>query len=544
MKKPGIIKTTLTGLLITALATLASCTKTDTEYVDVNHWQTPISNMRVISEDGKKAALAVQEQTDLEIYIYNAETETKTNLSNDPNNSDMPVAFAGNHLVTKSTDTSGNLNSLKIYDTTTGEVTFETSKTPWLYDIIISQDGARVAYYHNDNVHVHEIGTSTSQQAVPGAENSNIQRTSHDQTIAFITSWNQSTGNTVSMLKTADGSVTPIINLNNHYVEAIAADNSKAIVSYWNGTSGIKEIDIATGAVQIINLPANKEMAGVKNISDDGSTLIAELQNVGEYKDQFWAYNLAIDTWQFITDQRIDNGPDDEEEYYFEGMTPDGNVIAFEYDHEMPSQWEFGVRLFNKTTQEMYNPLNGVADLGWTEEEGFTPDNKVLIRYDLTTDSRDYFVLHDPATKTNTQLGETGYTNRWTGRMTSDRKHFALDATEDATGYNAVILENLINGTNAIIKQAGTHFSYVQETDGFVFLEGRDSLSNNLFAYDIANDVLTPVTSHTDNRVSWFNIADQANDDSRVFFEERYANGTKVLKELEYSTGDLDEVSN
>lgn len=552
-KKPGFIKKTITGLIMTALAALPSCVKTDTEYVDVHHWQTPISNLHVISEDGKKAALGVMENTDLETYLYDADTETKINLSNDPEYSDYPVAFAENYLITRATSQDGDKSKLKVYDTATKEITFETTESRFVHDFIVSPDKTRLVYFHEDNLYVHTIGTDTTEQLIPGAENSHIQRTSNDKKIAFIDSWNPNSGTTVSILDMTDGNVTPILNLYGHSVEEISADNSKAILQQWTDDEDTKKVDIASKTIEIINLPTGKEVDWIRNISDNGQTLIAELQNIGDYKDQYWTYNLTTNTWQFITNQSTDLGPDDEEDFHYEGISPDGNIIAFWYEHEMPSSVEYGIRFYNNQTQEIYDPLSEITDKHVAEIEGFTPlgssHSKIVIRYDTTSDSDYHFVLHDPETKTNTILGETGYTNEYGSEITADRKYFAINAEEDAGGYNAVILEDLVNGTKDIIKKPGVHLyharkNFAQENDEYIFLEGIDSTSTNLFAYNLQTKTLTQITQHADNRIRYFNLSSQADDNSRIFFEERYPNGTKSLLEYEFASGDLDVVSN
>jgi len=558
-KKPGFFKKTLTGLVLLAAATLPSCVKTDTEqvlnteYVDVHHWQTPISNLYVISEDGKKAALGVMESTDLETFVYDADTETKINLSNDPENSDYPIAFAGDYLITRASSPDGDKSKLKVYDTVTKEITFETTESRFVHDFIVSPDKTKLVYFHEDNVYVHTIGTNTAEQLIPGAEDSHIQRTSNDKTIAFIDSWNQSSGTTLSILDMTDGSVTPILNLYGHSVDEISADNSKAVLRQWTDNKDTKKVDIASKTIEIINLPAGKEIDWIRNLSDNGQTLIAELQNIGEYKDQYWTYNLNTNTWQFITDQSTELGPDDEEDFHYAGMSPDGNIIAFWYEHEMPSSVEYGLRFYNNQTQEIYDPLSEITDRHIAEIEGFTPlgssNSKIVIRYDTTSDSDYHFVLHDPETKTNTVLGETGYTNGYNSEITANRKYFAINAYENAGGYSAVILEDLVNGTKEIIKKQGVHLyhtrkNFAQENDDYIFLEGIDSTSTNLFAYNLQTKTLTQITQHPDNRISYFNLSSQAEDNSRIFFEERFQNGTKTLMEYEFASGDLDIVSN
>jgi WD40 repeat protein len=204
-----------------------------------------------------------------------------------------------------------------------------------------------------------------------------------------------------------------------------------------------------------------------------------------------------------------------------EAISPDGKVVAFGH-----SASTFKAMLYNAETDELYDPLSGIANVQWSNFMGFSQNGKIVLEYEVNPSVNNNFVVHDPATKTNTQLGQAGYEDFWRRMFTPDCKYFMINAKK-------------------IIEQAGVNFEYSNATpdSSHIFLQGRDSTSSNLFMYDVQADALTKLTNHDDLNVNWFSIRAFSKDKSKMYFEERFNNGTKQVKEYTFATGAIRLIS-
>ena len=124
--------------------------------------------------------------------------------------------------------------------------------------------------------------------------------------------------------------------------------------------------------------------------------------------------------------------------------------------------------------------------------------------------------------------------------MLSDNQHLARDAEEIATGWEVVILEDLLNATNKVIQLPGADVNYVDESpDGStLYLETRGSIPN-LFTYDLATEAITQITNNTDETIRGFRIEEHSKDGQSLIFQERNWNGTETHKQLDLDTGDM-----
>lgn len=529
--------------IIAALAALAAagCSSKDseTEYIYINQQQTPIAALKAISSDGDFAALNMQEKNDLEAMVFSAGSGSLANVSNDPANSDFAQAFAGHHLVTTTRDGNGE-EDVKIYDAVTGQRTFQSEKFDWIDRVLAYPDGSKVLFAGIDDsnymqVYTHTIGSQSAEKMFPTATASHVQAASQDNSIIFLYTYSQSIGNVLHMLKTSDNSVTPLINLCCHDVMDISANNKTAVLFYWS-TDQIKIVDIDTAGVQAVNMPANKEFDGMEHLSENGHGAIIELEDATTKEEEYWHLNTQTGTLELITQREVGSAY-----RYPRAISPDATIIALS-EYDAPGDH---VLIYNTCTKELYNPLLGTAS-DWMNFRGFGPNGKAILQYedDITFD--EIVVLHDPATKTNTTLGDAAnYRINWAQTPTADGNYLPINAMELATGWQVVLLEDLANSGRKVIKQPGYNLELITTSPDskHVLVSGRDSTSTNLFVYNIANDTLEKVTNNTDPRLDWINVAMHSKDSSNAYFEERFDNGTRLLKELDYETKEVKEVS-
>ncbi|MBW2985745.1 hypothetical protein KY333_00015 [Candidatus Woesearchaeota archaeon] len=534
MKKPGIIKTTLTGLLLTALATLSSCVEKETEYVDVHHWQTPVADIEAISDDGDFTALEVREKDDWEVYVFNMQTGTATNISNDPINSDKTVGFAGHHLITLS-ENPQDIENIKIYDVETGLLTFESDAYSWIgQEIIPYGAGTKVLMNLDDgtgaNIFTHTLGENTLEKLITGSAYSYIEKASEDKSLIFI-EHDSPSGPTMSIFRPADGSITPVLNLSNHDVRHISKNNKTAVMVNWNyPNSDLKTLDIDTNTVNLVNLPTGKRYDFVYDISENGETAMVMLQDTATDNREWYCLDTATQTLDFITDAEVGAAI-----YDPQSISADGTITAFR-DWSSPE-----IRLFNADTDEFYDPFNAITHTG-SSILGFTSDGKAVLDYSTNVGwyGISNLVLHDPATKTNTPIEDSNFSNRWTAEMLPGNQHLARDAEEIATGWEVVILEDLLNATKKIIQLPGLDANYVDHSpDGStVYIESRSNMPN-LFAYDLATEAVTQITNNTDESVNGFRIEKHSADGQSLIFREYNWNGTETYKQLDFDTGDI-----
>lgn len=531
-KKPGFFKKTLAGLVITALATLASCTKTNTEFVDVHHWQTPIADIEAISDNGDFTALEVQEKDDWEVYLFNMQTGKISNISNDPINSDRPIGFAGNYLMTISENPECQ-EVVKIYDANAGQLTFSTDEFNWVSREIISYDNnTKILLTLDDgtgtNVYTHTLGTESLEKLIADATYSFLERTSPDKSLVFLEHYGPS-GPIMSIFRTADETITPVLNITNHDVQAISQDNSTAIIEHWNmSTRELKTHDIATNTVNIVNMPAGKEYDYIYGISDNGATAIVMLEDSVTEEYAFYRLDTAARTWDFITNEQIGAL-----HYNPQAISSDGRLTAFQ-------EWEnYEARLFNADTSEFYDPLSTITHTS-SNLVGFTSDGKVVLNYSTNSGWFGTYnlVLHNPATKTNTPIEDANYSNRWDAEMLSDGQHLVRTAEEIATGWEVVIEEDLINGTKKIIQLPGMDAEYVDESpDGSTLYLESICDAPNLFAYNRTTEEITQITDNANETVNGFHIVEHSKDGKSMIFREYNWNGTETYKQRDLDTG-------
>lgn len=529
----------LTAALLAAIAAGCSSKDMETEYVYIDHQQTPIASLKAVSSDGDFAALVMQEKNDLEAMVFNTGSGI-ANMSNDPLNSDLPRAFAGHHLVTKVLD--GNSDEeIKVYDAETGELVFTSQKFDWINDVLAYPDGSRILYSgidgsHYSHVFNHAIGSQIAQKLFPSATSSHLDAKSDDGSVIFVTEYNPSTGDTLYMIKTADDSITPVINMSAHSINAISQNNAKAVAYDWHNNK-IKTIDIATAGVQMISLPTGKEFDDVEYISENGAGALVELEDDTTNADEYWRLNTETGVLEFITQRETGSSY-----RYLREMSPDGKITAFnEYDSTLGDI----ILLHNAETSELYNPLPGVTTY-WTNFRGFSSEGKAIILYDDNVTGDNIMVLHDPETKNNVTLGDSAnYRLQWASNPTQDRNYLPICATDLATGWEVLLLEDLVNGGRKVVSQPGFDLEYIGASpdNEHLLLTGRDGTSTNLFVYDLADDTVEQVTQNTDPRLDWIYLRMHSKDGTNAYFEEGFDNGTGLLRELDYETGEVKEVS-
>jgi len=533
-------KNKLTTALLAALAA-AGCSSKDaeTEYVYVDQQQTPIASLKAISSDGEYAALNMQEKTDLETMLFNNGSGTLSNLSNDPENSDFAQAFAGHHLITKKRNNNDE-ETINVYDASTGQLVYTSENFSWINRIVPYPDGSRVLFSgvdgsHYSHVMTHAIGSDTAEKLFPTATSSHIEAQSEDNSIIFLYTYNPSLGDTLHMMKTADNSVVPLINMCCQNVIALSRTGAKAVIYDWSNDL-IKTVDTETAGVQLVSMPSGKEFCDAEYISENGIGVLLEMEDESTDADEFWHLNTETGTLEFITQREVGTAF-----RYPRAISPDGTIVAID-EYDAPGD---NLLIYNSTTQELYNPLLGIAT-EWVNFRGFSADGKAIIEYDDDATGDNITVMHDYATKNNTVLGDSAnYVLYSTRNPTQDRKYLPIDGADLATGWQVVLLEDLINGGRKVISQPGFDISYIGSSpdNNHLLLRGRDGISTNLFVYDIADDTIEQVTNNTDPRLDWIYIREHSKDGSNAYFEEGFDNGTGLLRELDYETGEVKDVS-
>ncbi len=540
------IKKTLAGIVLAAasLMNLGCDEKTKIEYRDVERWQTPVAEMGVASDDGSYAALRMQDKTDIEAMIFDSADGNLDNISKDSNYSDYPVSFSGNHLIVNSEGPSGNNSKLKVFNVPGRNTVFASDEFRYVFNICPYANGQKVLFQGDKggsdwHVYMNTIGNNLAQKLLPNAVSSRIESASKDFSVVFVQAYTEpGTGNTLYFLDTTNDALSPLINDSNNYVRLISDNNKKALVHFWNSNPGLKVIDMSSApVVYVASMPSGKQFGDTRLISENGLGALASLFDINNGDYEFWHMGTQNPPqFKFIAKRDPAAGEYIEDE----AISPDGKVVAFGH-----SASTFKARLYNAETDEFYDPLSGIANLQWSNFMGFSQNGKPVIEYEVSPSVNNNFVVHDPATKTNTQLGQAGYEDFWRRVFTPDNKYFVISAENSATNWRAVILEDLVNSTKKIVEQTGINFDYSGATpdSSHIFLQGRDSTSSNLFMYDVQADVLTNLTNHADLNVNWFNIRAFSKDKSKMYFEERFNNGTKQVKEYTFATGAIRLIS-
>ena len=148
-------------------------------------------------------------------------------------------------------------------------------------------------------------------------------------------------------------------------------------------------------------------------------------------------------------------------------------------------------------------------------------------------------MLHNPATKANTSIVEAGYNLSSSAEFTPDRKYFVLDAEEDATGWEVIILKDFVNNTTKVVKPTvASDCNYVGVTpdSSRIYLRAE---YKDLVAYDIASDSFVQITNNIlfDKSVN-FRILGHSKDNKKVFFRQDNWNDTETVKQYDFDTGE------
>ncbi|MBD3304582.1 hypothetical protein GF343_05540 [Candidatus Woesearchaeota archaeon] len=542
-----VFKRIKSGLItLAALAALLApgCSeKTNTEYIyPENTQQIPTAALKAVSDDGEYAALSMKDKTDLEAMLFSAGTGTTKNMSNSPLASDFARTFAGHNLVTTTRDEKNNAQ-IKIYNTA-GDTIFTSDKFNWVNDVISYPDNTKIIfngtdYDHYSHVHSHTIGSQSAEKLFPDAKASYVEVKSQDDSVIFMYAFSPSNGDTLYMLKTADDTITPIVNLPANQVFEISKNNATAILYDWNNQR-IKTVDTATADVQAADIPAGKQFQNVDRLSETGLGAMLQFGDTATGKTEFWHFNTQNRTLDFVTERATGTA-----HRYPMQISPDGKTTVFS-KHD--SSTGDGVLIHNADTSDLYNPI-GTATT-WADCRGFSSDGKAIIQYDDSATGDNKAVLHDTETKTNTALGDAAnYRLHWCNDPTPARNHLPINAADLSTGWNVVLLEDLANSGRKVISQAGIDLEYMGASPDskYILLKGKNNSSQenpaNLFVYNIEDEELTQATHNTDPRLDWIYLSMHSKDGSNAYFEEKFDNGTSLVKELDYETLEVKEVA-
>lgn len=539
--KSGLIK------LATLAALLApGCSeKINTEQTPENTQQIPTAALKAVSSDGDFAALSMKDKTDLEAMLFSASSGRAENITHSPLISDFARTFAGHNLVTTTRD--GNSEEdLQVYNAETGQKTFSSEKFRWINDVLAYPDGKKVIFSGIDSsayshVHSHTIGSQSAEKLFPAATASYMEAKSDDCSVIFLYATSPSNGDTLYMLKTADDTVTPIVNLPGHQVSKISKNNATAVLYDWNNHK-IKVLDISTaGLLHTTSMPMGKNFTNVDKLSENGLGAMLQLRDTATEKEEFWHYNTQTGNLEFVTERNTGSSY-----RHPTRISSDGNVSVFSNTDSTTGD---GALIHKADTAELYDPLNGIITT-WTDCRGFSSDRRAIIQYDESGTGDNVTILHDTATKTNTVLGDAvNYRLRWSNDPTPDKKNLPINAIEYATGWQVVLLEDLVNGGRKVISQAGIDLEYLGASPDskHILLRGKDNSSEenaaNLFVYNIADELLTQATHNTDPRLDWIYLSVHSKDGSNAYFEERFETGASLMKELDYETLEVKEVA-
>ncbi len=520
------IKRTLAELVLAASLLLPSCSKVEKETVYVDKWQSPIMNVRAMSEDSHFVGLSFNQGTDVEAFVYDSENGVLSNFSNDSVNSDFPVGFVGGHLITRCTPPDDAFQKMKVYDSS-GALKFESEEFDYFFNYFPHSSSKFLIETEKDdeNVYVFDVNSMSLEKLVSSAEQSDVRGYSNDCSVVFILSDDDITSS-IHMYKS--GVLSLVIN-GDYYVERVS-DNGKKAILYNYGLDDMKIFDSDTGMLQNVVLPFNSVMSYVDGISQNGLAAIVRLWDNGA--DNYYHLDIPTGTWKLVNPTPIDMFP--------ERMSADGSLAVFRcYDDEYEQYL-----LYNSSTQQLYSPVDLFE---YDEFVGFTFDNKVIFEGDFSGQSTEDYVIvsHDPVTKNNTIIADPTSTYLYEYAMLfPNREVLAIAARENATGDNVIVLEDLVAHTNKVIKQQGVDL-WLREIsfDGkYLFLNSYGP-KDNLFVYRTSDGVLKQVTDNPDGD-RWFNIFPDLSSDDAVFFEQRYSNGTKEVMSYKFSEDKLTKISN
>ena len=243
-------------------------------------------------------------------------------------------------------------------------------------------------------------------------------------------------------------------------------------------------------------------------------------------------YHLDTDT---LAVSLIKSMPPTQNWFYSAEISSNGNIVAIiaeDLNEKMITS------LYNQATLEFYDPLS-TTPKEESHISGFTLDDKVVLNYREPMAWRQNFVLHNPATKANTLIAEPGYTLSSSAEFTPDRKYFVLDAEEDATGWEVIILKDFVNNTTKVVKPTvASDCNYVGVTpdSSRIYLRAE---YKDLVAYDIASDSFVQITNNIlfDKSVN-FRILGHSKDNKKVFFRQDNWNDTETVKQYDFDTGE------
>ncbi|MBW2969545.1 hypothetical protein KY309_00085 [Candidatus Woesearchaeota archaeon] len=526
------MKKTLAGLVLAAAAAIfpSGCSKeTEIQTQFQDRYLNPIAQMKYVKDDGSLAAFYVNNGTDIETFVFNSASNAFSNVSNDPDFTDYPAGFLGNDVVAISYSPDGSVQKLKIF---TSNGVFVSDECEEFNDVVINSSNFMFEVENNNDQDVMTFNPATGlfEKVVPHSNESYIQAVSKDGSVALIKGYDSYSGYTVYMRK--DGVLTPLINLSGHYGEAISDDNKKAYIRFSSGGEGIKVVDVDTQNIQTFNAPSTFDWTNVSKVSPDGLSAIVNAEENGFSNDRYYRLDTATGTWTYICD---------ENNFFVADISGDGVLTVFQGGF-----YGSDVRLFNASTPEFYMPVSTTL---YSNQSflGFTSNNKALITGNDTSTWNLECILHDPATKTNTLLGDSvNYEIDYVAELSPNKEYVALNSREIATGYDAVQLVDLIGTQNHLIKQTGFDVRYtgMSPDNSRVYVQSIGMGASNLLSYDLQTQTFTQITNHADRRVDWFTILGQSNDGGILYFEEYHENGTKEILEYESASGLVTKISN
>lgn len=522
------IKRTLAELVLAASLLLPSCdTKVEKETVYVDQWQNPVADMQSISSTGRFASFRFNQGTDVEAFVFDSDTKTLSNVSNDPVNTDFPMGFLGENLVTRCIAPNGEFEQFKLYNSS-GNLIYETQKFPNTREFMVHSDSMFVIEApngNNDKIYVFDLNTMSLTDAIPSAKWNYIHEVSQDGRVIFIRSHEDNGDSSVHMLKSGVLSLVSD-DPDYDYVERVSDNGKKAFLYSWNHPDVMKVFDTDTSLTQDIIMPFGSTLNEFVSFSQDGLCALVDVEeSSGEY---IYHLNTSTGAWKFI--RPTDTGMD------FFGMSKDGSLTAFnDYKNDR-------IMVFKESTPEFYAVQ---TNFSYTMFEGFTFDNKLVLG-GWGEEQEDYsIIIHDPVTKTNSQIADPNYEYH-NCDMLPNREYLVIDAVETGTNNRVVVLEDLVSHTRKVIKQPGVNLRTNDASlDGsYIFLENSSGPTNNLFGYKMSTATLVQITNNPAGWQGWFNVPDFPNNGDTLYFDQEYLNGTKEKMSYKFATGELTKISN
>jgi Tol biopolymer transport system component len=529
--------TKLAGLAFALFSLIAGCSKVKKEYVttEVLRDQTPVARRFLLSETGNTVAMEVQNKNDLEVYMFDSVDDSTLNASMNPTESDFPILFAGSNLIS-ATQNLDMTSDLRIYNANR-QIAFQTDFESINWNFMCYPDDSKVVFSGDRGdgfkLYRHEFGTQNLEELVAGSTSGFPQKTSPDGRFMFVEYFVNSQGNFLSMLDTSDESLTPVLNLFGHTVNAISKNNKTALISYWTGTDmGLKTHDMPTNNVQIPVMPAGNRFQWVDALSDNGNGALVMLQDIAN--GDWYMNHLDIANQTFTLFKTTPSAPVNE--FRVSDISPDGITGKIQ---DTFTDFE----LYHAGRDELYDPFAAMAH-DESEFVGFTSDNKsVISRVNFSPFWTKEIYLHDSATKTNTQITESGYNINRSAVMLPNKQICAIDAQEIATGWDGILLKDVVNNTSQIIKQAGLSLDYVGCTpDSSKVYVTNQSDDQNLYVYDMATSNLEQITNYGENEVFSFKILEHSKDNNILLFQTYNWNSTQTVKRFNLTTKELDTV--